>query len=71
MFQIATWMESRSKALVHVDDEVLKLLFDYRQIDFGAPEAGGVFLGYRRGVHLHVTHATGPGKVDIRRNVFF
>ena len=41
-------------------------LWKYRQLGL-APEAGGVLLGSYRGGHIEVTHASIPGKGDVRR----
>lgn len=45
---------------VLVEEQVLEVLAEHRQRHRGAPESGGILLGYRRGSHLHVTEATAP-----------
>ena len=45
---------------VLIEERVLQVLVRHRQLHQGAPEAGGILLGYRRGSHLHVTEATAP-----------
>jgi integrative and conjugative element protein (TIGR02256 family) len=45
---------------VLIEDRVLQAFARHRQLDQGAPESGGILLGYRRGPHLHVTEATAP-----------
>jgi integrative and conjugative element protein (TIGR02256 family) len=35
------------------------------------PESGGILMGYRRGEHLHVTHATPPQATDRRKRFQF
>lgn len=45
---------------VLIEARVLQVLAGYRQLHQGAPESGGILLGYRRGSHLHVTEATAP-----------
>jgi integrative and conjugative element protein (TIGR02256 family) len=43
----------------------------YRQDHASKPEAGGIFLGYRRGGHLHITVATVPQPSDQRKRYWF
>lgn len=45
---------------VLIEEQVLQVLSGHRQLHRGAPESGGILLGYRRGSHLHVTEATVP-----------
>jgi integrative and conjugative element protein (TIGR02256 family) len=45
---------------VLIEDRVLQVLARHRQLHHGAPESGGILLGFRRGLHLHVTEATAP-----------
>lgn len=45
---------------VLIEERVLQLFGQHRQLLQGAPESGGILLGYRRGSHLHVTEATAP-----------
>jgi len=54
-----------------IEDDVLSSLLDFRQQGPMAPEAGGILIGFRRGVHLHVTHATMPGSLDRRSRFEF
>lgn len=43
-----------------IEERVLQVFAGHRQRHQGAPESGGILLGYRRGPHLHVTEATVP-----------
>lgn len=54
-----------------VEAKVFSLIDGYRQDQFFKKEAGGVLLGYRRGVHIHVSDATGPQKKDLRTRFSF
>ena len=45
---------------VLIEVSVLRVLAGHRQGHQSAPESGGILLGYRRGLHLHVTDATVP-----------
>ena len=45
---------------VLIEEKVLQVFARHRQLHQGAPESGGILLGYRRGSHLHVTEATAP-----------
>ena len=51
-------------AFVLIDSVVLDTIRRHRQIAATSPEAGGILLGYRRGIHIHVAHATEPGIGD-------
>jgi integrative and conjugative element protein (TIGR02256 family) len=51
-------------AHVLIEPIVLDTIKRHRQRSFTSPEAGGILLGYRRGFHLHLVHATEPGKKD-------
>ena len=54
-----------------IEREVFERLEPFRQRGSSAGEAGGIVLGYRRGLHLHVIDATTPGPQDVRmRNGF-
>lgn len=56
---------------VLVEEEVLGLVRQFRQLGHVSAEAGGILMGYRRGDHLHVVSATVPGPQDLReRNGF-
>lgn len=37
---------------VLIEGAVIDLVLDYQQRGSSTPEAGGIFLGYRRGIHL-------------------
>ncbi len=62
---------------LQVDAKVLiePIVFDtikrHRQHSYTSAEAGGILLGYRRGVHLHLVHATEPGKKDCMTRTSF
>lgn len=54
-----------------IEGSVIDLVSHYRQREPNTPEAGGILLGYRRGVHLHIVSATVPQQGDRRaRNRF-
>lgn len=48
---------------VLIEGAVVDLIFGYEQRD-GFPESGGIFLGYRREIHIHVALATTPQPWD-------
>lgn len=54
-----------------IEDEVLQRVAPFRQLKANNPEAGGIFLGYRRGSHIHVVNATVPAPGDIRSRYAF
>lgn len=56
---------------VLIEGAVLDSIFDYQQLKPSAPEAGGILLGYRRGVHLHIVRATTPQPSDMRMRYRF
>ena len=45
---------------VLIEERVLQVFTQHRQLHQSTPESGGILLGYRRGSHLHVTEATVP-----------
>lgn len=57
--------------LILIEDDVLERLAAFRQQGGNAPEAGGILIGFRRGTHLHVAHATTPGPRDRRSRYEF
>lgn len=58
-------------AHILIQAEVIELIRSFCQNGAEAPESGGVLLGYRRGVHLHVTRATTPTAHDRRSRTSF
>jgi integrative and conjugative element protein (TIGR02256 family) len=54
-----------------IEDLVLTDVSAFRQTEPHAAEAGGILLGYRRDVHLHVVMATPPGPSDTRSKFRF
>ncbi|HEL3850065.1 Mov34/MPN/PAD-1 family protein [Stenotrophomonas maltophilia] len=56
---------------VLLEDVAMQLVRAYRQDQPTTPEAGGVLLGFRRGNHLQITHATPPGQDDKRSRTSF
>ena len=54
-----------------IEKPVWEFLFSHAQTDSKATEAGGIFLGYRAGGHIHVTSATGPLPNDKRARLSF
>lgn len=58
-------------SLILVEAKVISLIDSYRQDCFSKLEAGGILLGYRRGIHLHVSFATEPKTADKRTRLSF
>ncbi|WP_157275116.1 Mov34/MPN/PAD-1 family protein [Dechloromonas agitata] len=56
---------------VLIEGAVIDLVLDYQQRGSSTPEAGGIFLGYRRGIHLHIVQATTPQPRDRRMRYRF
>ena len=54
-----------------IEAEPLACIDAYQQDETSKPEAGGILLGYRRGLHLHIAVATVPQLADQRRRYFF
>lgn len=54
-----------------IESNVLGALDPFRQRDLSSPEAGGILLGFRRGIHLHVVDLTTPHPDDTRRRTGF
>lgn len=54
-----------------IEPDVLGVLDRFRQRDLSTREAGGILLGYRRGIHLHVVDLTTPHSNDTRRRTGF
>jgi integrative and conjugative element protein (TIGR02256 family) len=53
------------QASLLIEGEVLRYIGEFAQSQSGASEAGGILLGYRRGLNLHVTEATVPQLLDV------
>lgn len=58
-------------SLILVEAKVISLINSYRQDCITKLEAGGILLGYRRDIHLHVTFATEPKTADKRTRLSF
>lgn len=59
------WRGSKSNSkCVLIESEPLVLIDSHWQDKPEKPESGGILLGYRRGIHLHVTMATPPQAAD-------
>lgn len=56
---------------VLIEAGVLATIHSYRQNASRKPEAGGILLGCRRGIHLHVIEATVPTQMDRRGPMHF
>ena len=54
-----------------IEDQVIRIFDRYRQRSPDSPEAGGILLGYRRELHLHVIDATLPLETDSRSRTRF
>lgn len=59
-------IEPVSKRLVIIHEEVMDLIWIYRQTGAMDCEAGGILIGKRRGDHLEVTTASPPQARDVR-----
>lgn len=58
-------------AMLLVESSLLQRLENFRQINITTPEAGGILMGYRRGMHTHVTEATFPASEDVQSRFGF
>lgn len=58
-------------AMLLVESNLLRRLEEFRQVKATTPEFGGILMGYRRGVHTHITEATFPVQEDVRRRFGF
>jgi len=63
---LGDWACPDTGVIVVISSPVIETLTSYIQSG-DREEAGGMLLGYRRGDHLEVTHATEPTKYDIRK----
>jgi integrative and conjugative element protein (TIGR02256 family) len=57
--------------LIEIQDAALDDMLQHRQISVGAPEAGGVLMGMRRGPHFEIVQVTTPQAEDERHRVTF
>jgi integrative and conjugative element protein (TIGR02256 family) len=62
---------STNDSRILIEDSVMANAGVYRQVKTNAPEAGGILLGFRRDIHLHVAMATPPGPRDRRTKYHF
>ena len=58
-------------ARILVEPSVLATLMQFRQTSVVAPESGGILLGYRRGIHIHVSTMTTPLPGDTQHRYGF
>ncbi|UGS88497.1 Mov34/MPN/PAD-1 family protein (plasmid) [Ralstonia wenshanensis] len=58
-------------ARILIEPSVLAALMLFRQTSVAAPESGGILLGYRRGMHLHVSTMTTPQPGDTQHRYGF
>lgn len=58
-------------AMLLIEPRVLVLVGAFRQVHASSPEAGGILMGYRRGIHTHVTEATVPSVRDVQQRFSF
>lgn len=61
----------RSSGRLLLEPRISEVIDAYRQLTPGAPEAGGILLGFRRSPHLHVADLTEPLPTDERTRVWF
>lgn len=71
MQETLTWINPLGGGYILLHQRVLEKIGRYRQLTPGAREAGGLLLGYRRGVHLEIVDATIPFPRDRRKRTFF
>lgn len=57
--------------LIELQDQALRIMLQHRQTGFGAPEAGGVLMGMRRGPHFEIAEVTPPQPSDERRRTTY
>lgn len=58
-------------AMLLIESSLLRRLEEFRQVGATTPESGGILMGYRRGVHTHITEATFPVREDVRHRFGF
>lgn len=58
-------------AYILLESQVVETVRSHIQKSADAPEAGGILIGYRRGLHVHVIEATSPTKHDSRSRFSF
>lgn len=68
MRYVASWVSSDGLLVLSV--ETLSVFEAFRQGD-DEPEAGGILLGFRRGIHFEVIQATPPSIHDMRTRASF
>ena len=54
----------RSSGSLLLEARISEVMDAHRQLTPGAPEAGGILLGFRRPPHLHVADLTEPLPTD-------
>ena len=65
------WYSKNLDGFILIESNVIELMKKYEQKASNDFEAGGIFLGYRRGNHLHIVDATYPLSQDKRGRYFF
>lgn len=60
-----------SSGWVLLEERVLDMTTTYRQATAGSTEAGGILMGFRKEVHLHVDALTRPFPTDHRTRTSF
>lgn len=68
---VSEWASPDRRSLLVFSDAALRVFDAHRQTEAQSPEAGGILLGYVRGSHLEVLHATEPSPRDRRHRVLF
>ena len=61
----------RSSGSLLLEARISEVMDAHRRLTPGAPEAGGILLGFRRPPHLHVADLTEPLPTDERTRVWF
>ncbi len=59
------------ESLILIEPEVIAAMREYRQLSPQDQEAGGILIGYRRGMHLHIVESTKPMPSDERSRYEF
>lgn len=68
---VREWASTDRRSLLVFSESVLRVFDTHRQTGFQSFEGGGILLGYVRGDHLEVLHATEPSSKDKRHRFLF
>ena len=71
MQNLSGWITPKTAVIAVLSPKVLNLFESYTQDSTDKAEAGGIIIGYRRGPHFEINHATEPTKHDQRSRFGF